>query len=64
MDDGDVVLQAIAAVVVMDKDGQKMLSHVKSTDLRSWEARGLIADLVDTSAAHEVWRQGMEIEGG
>lgn len=53
----DVVLQAVACVVFMDEDGQKMISHLRSTDLRTWEASGLIEDYRQSLAGFEIWRQ-------
>lgn len=62
MEEGDVILQAVAVIVFMDKDGTKFLSHRRSTDLRTWEARGLVEDMRDTLIGGEIWRQFAECE--
>lgn len=50
-------IQAIMCVVGIDEEGEKWVSHFRSGDLRTWEARGLVEDLRDTLAAQEFVRQ-------
>lgn len=52
-----MAIQAVVCIVGIGEDGEKWVSHFRSGDLRSWEARGLIEDLRDTLAAMEVLRQ-------
>lgn len=60
--EGAIPIQGIMIVVGMSDDGVKWISHFRSGDLRTWEARGLVSDLQDTLAAGEVARM-FEDEG-
>lgn len=51
-----IPIQAVMIVVGMGSDGEKWISHFRSDDLRTWEARGLVEDLRDTLAAMEMRR--------
>lgn len=55
-EDNEIVLQAVAIVVAMNDEGEKYISHLRSTDLRTWEARGMVEDLRDSLVAGEVAR--------
>lgn len=51
-----MAVQCVMAIVGVDTDGRKWITHKKSEDLRSWEMAGLIADLGNTLQAIEVMR--------
>jgi hypothetical protein len=56
LDDGEMCVQAIAIMVCMDSEGRKYISQKRSDDLRTWEAKGMALDFLDTLAAMEVAR--------
>lgn len=62
--DDEMVLQAVAIIVGMDKEGKKWLSHYRSTDLRTWEARGMVEDLRDTLSGMATVRFFLEEDDG
>jgi hypothetical protein len=57
LEDGEMCIQAIAIMVCMDEFGRKYISQKRSSDLRTWEAKGMAQDFLDTLAAMEVARQ-------
>ena len=49
-----ITTKAVFAVEYLDEDGERWLRYVGSSDVRNWEIRGMMSEILSDMDAYEV----------